>query len=438
MWRLATTKAVILWVLLVGGGAARASVPEAPWAQGESRPEDLSVFLVTFGPGDEIISWFGHSALVVRDTRLQHERLYNYGMFSFDPTMLARFATGRLTFWVGEASVEGSLQFYREAGRDVRLIELNLPPSARAGLAKALAENIRPQNREYLYHHYFDNCATRPRDMIDRAVRGALKAAAATGGRMTLREHTRRHSANSPMMSVLLDFLMNDEIDAKVTPWEEAFLPEELEAQVQRLHWDDGTGQKVPLAKRTWTYFKATRPQVPDSPPALLPLLGLGGLCLGALSLVLASSRALSERRRQQLWGGLNVGVGLVAGLPGTVLFLMSVATNHSVTFWNENLFLANPLTLLALPLGWKMMCGSSSAKGRLRWVWYTLSGLSLLGAALKAHPLFNQDNVRLMALLLPVNLGMAGAFFLDARTKKAVEKTQSGGSHEVSVASGR
>jgi hypothetical protein len=146
----------------------------------------------------------------------------------------------------------------------------------------------------------------------------------------------------------------------------------------------------------------------------------------------------LSARRRQQLWGGLNVGVGLLAGVPGTVLFLMAVATNHSVTFWNENLFLANPLTLLALPLGWKMMRGSSSAPGRLRWVWYALSGLSLLGAALKAHPLFNQDNVRLMALLLPINLGMAGAFFLGARTKKAVENTQSGASHEVPVASGR
>ena len=78
----------------------------APWADGRSAPEDLEVSLVTFGPGDDIPSWFGHSALVVEDRRRGEARLYNYGMFDFDK--FARFALGRLEFWVGEASVGGT------------------------------------------------------------------------------------------------------------------------------------------------------------------------------------------------------------------------------------------------------------------------------------------------------------------------------------------
>ena len=42
----------------------------APWGTGESRGEDLTIWLTTFGPGSEIEYWWGHSALVVEDGRL--------------------------------------------------------------------------------------------------------------------------------------------------------------------------------------------------------------------------------------------------------------------------------------------------------------------------------------------------------------------------------
>ncbi|MBM4378884.1 MAG: DUF4105 domain-containing protein, partial [Deltaproteobacteria bacterium] len=90
--------------------SARAAVPLAPWADGRSAPEDLQVSLATFGPGDDVPSWFGHTALVVEDRRLKEERLYNYGMFDFDK--FARFALGRLEFWVGEAPVGPTFRMY--------------------------------------------------------------------------------------------------------------------------------------------------------------------------------------------------------------------------------------------------------------------------------------------------------------------------------------
>ena len=67
-----------------------------PWLNGQSQPEDLEVWLVTFGPGDSVPEWWGHTALVVQDHRLNQGRLYNYGMFSFDNKMLPKFAMGRL------------------------------------------------------------------------------------------------------------------------------------------------------------------------------------------------------------------------------------------------------------------------------------------------------------------------------------------------------
>jgi hypothetical protein len=227
---------LLLSVFLAGAAAAviapaPALAQPAPWARGQSQGEDLEIYLVTFGPGPEVVSWFGHSALVVEDRRMGERRLFNYGMFSFDSKILARYALGRLEFWVDATPyVAETYRLYAAEGRDVRLQRLNLTPERKLALARSLSENILPQNRYYLYHHYYDNCSTRPRDLLDRAIDGALRRVGSKPGRMTLRDHTRRYTHVFPPMSVLLDFLMNDEIDKPITAWDEAFLPAELEA----------------------------------------------------------------------------------------------------------------------------------------------------------------------------------------------------------------
>jgi hypothetical protein len=106
--------------------------------------------------------------------------------------------------------------------------------------------------------------------------------------------------------------------------------------------------------------------------------------------------------------------------MEGTALFVMWLITDHTVTYRNENLFLANPLTLLALPLGLMLTWGSRLARSWLRVIWLVLAVSGALGLVLKIIPLFNQDNWRLIALILPVSLGFAGAFHLDRLLARA------------------
>ena len=401
--------------------ALPASAQQPPWGTGESQGTDLSTYLATFGPGDDVPSFFGHGALVVEDQRLRQSELYNYGMFSFDERMLLRYAMGRLEFWVDDASPGATFRFYRSLNRDVRLQELNLAPAQRVQLARLLADNVLPENRDYLYQHYEDNCVTRLRDAIDRVVGGQLHAALGGPGRMTLRDHTRRYSAVSAPMSLLLDFLMNDEIDRPITRWQEAFLPEELERQLAEAQVVGEEGQRHPLVARTIPlYTSQGRPPTPEWPPRYGPaLLGLGVL-LGGMALGLG----LWERRRgtrtpRVLLGLYSALLGLVPGIPGLALFIMWMFTDHTVTYRNENLFLANPLTVLALPLGVGMMRGSPWAR---QWLWRlvgALAALGVLGLALKVLPMFDQDNWRLLALLLPQWVGLAGALTL-ARSRTA------------------
>jgi hypothetical protein len=136
----------------------------------------------------------------------------------------------------------------------------------------------------------------------------------------------------------------------------------------------------------------------------------LGGSAVG----LAAWERKRGSRVARMLLGLENAILGLVLGVPGTALFVMWLVTDHTVVFRNENLFLANPLTLLALPFGVALMWGSVKARARLFLVWRVLAATGVLGVVLKVLPPFDQDNWRLIALILPISLGMAGAFGLD------------------------
>lgn len=393
-----------------------AQAPPPPWAEGgPSQGEDLRISLATFSPGDDLFSWWGHSALVVEDLRANHGRLYNFGMFGFGPDTWWEFVQGRLVFWVGQDSVHGTYQLYKSLNRDVRIQELNLEPEARLKVARALAKIVLPENRNYLYHHYDDNCSTRLRDMIDLALGGQLsKATGDKPARMSLRLHARRFTAVNPFMAWMLDYVQNDELDRPITVRDEAYLPDELERQLGQLQVQRSDGTTVPAVAKQWTYFKSSRPaplEVPPNPIGWLLLIGgsIGFAALGFGHLWFRGAK----------WARVALGVevalyGLFFGVVGWFLYLTGLFTDHSVAHRNENWFLANPLGIALLPFGIMLAWGSTKAKARIFWVTGLLSATTVLGILLKVLPPFNQDNWTAIALMLPATLGIFGSFAIE------------------------
>jgi Domain of unknown function (DUF4105) len=395
---------------------AQAAVP--PWMTGQSRGEDLAVTLVTFGPGDSVPEWWGHSSLVVEDRRLGVGRLYNYGMFSFDQGFVSRFAQGRLEFWVDDSTpIDLTYRFYRDVlHRDVRLQALDLSPAQALEVAQALGTNVLPQNRVYLYHHYRDNCSTRPRDILDRALGGQLKQATSGPGRMSLREHTLRYSMVSPPMSLVLDFLQNDELEQPITQAQEAYLPDELERQLQALQIRREDGTMGPLVRSQTTWYRSDRAPPPERAPRWLPWELALGLGLAGVGLGLAHLGRDGARLPRVLLGLFTALWGLLGGLLGSTLFVMGALTNHTVTQHNENLFLLNPLTLALLPLGVMLALGSRRARRGLLVTWTALAAVTALGLACKVLWAFDQANWNLIALLAPTTGAFAALQWLDRR----------------------
>jgi hypothetical protein len=398
--------------VLVCVGAAAVCAParadrRSAWA--DSRPEDLSIKLVTFGPGDDVYNFFGHDAIIVED-RAQHlAGLYNFGMFSFGPEMLPSYMKGKLTFWVAETPVRATFAHYIDMNRSIHVQELDLAPSARAQMAAALAWQVLPENREYLYDHYHDNCSTRLRDLIDRAIGGQFHSALDHPARYTYRGHTMRMTQKSPLVAFALVFWMNDHQERAIKQWDELFLPSELERQVARAHYKNAQGVDLPLVAASYAVYEARRPPIPEAPAMGWPwalLLGCGGG--GLLWLTASWWKRSNSKLARALFGLQHALWGALFGVLGTAGFLMWAFTEHMVTFHNENQLLANPLTLLWLPLGIAIAFGSERARTTARYVFYTLAGMSLLGLALKLLPNFDQDTSLTMSLLLPLNLGGA------------------------------
>ena len=82
--------------------------------------------------------------------------------------------------------------------------------------------------------------------------------------------------------------------------------------------------------------------------------------------------------------------------------------TDHVAAYRNENLFQVNPLILglaVLVPMG---LAGSWRARRWARVTSFGLAALSLAGLAIQALPGFDQVNGQVIALALPIHLGLA------------------------------
>ncbi len=387
--------------------------PEAAWAPGgRSQPEDLVISVVTFGPADDLPSLWGHTALVVVDKRLELGRLYNYGAFDFSPGFVTRFLAGRLEFHIEEAGIMGIYAEAREQDRSITVQELSLTPEQALRAANALAVNVLPDNSGYLYHHFDDNCSTRARDLLDRALEGALSRATSGPARTTLRQHMLRYAQEYPPVALWLDFMQNDQLDRPITVRDEAFLPDELARALDQLVLDGRPAVK----QTTKLYVSKTMPVTPGEPPRWAGWLALCSSLAGGAVLGLRRTRGRAARIAL---GALLALEGLVWGVCGVLAFVLGTFTNNLVFHHNENLFLINPATLALLPLGVMLMRDSPRAAPALKWLTVSLATVAVAGLAVKLLPGFEQQNGPVIAMVLPLSLATALAFSLPAQRQR-------------------
>ncbi len=369
--------------------------------------EELSVHVLTFGPGDHPFFKFGHNAVWVHDERQSRDVVYNYGAFKFDsPWLLIDFFQGRLPYWLATRSLRGTVNDYRRENRTIDAQELELTPAQRRALVDALELNARDENKYYKYDYYRDNCSTRVRDVVDRAVGGKVHEASLGPAQMTWRDHTRRLVADDLPVYLGLHVAMGDLIDQPIDVWREMFLPSKVQETLRKVRVPTPQGER-PLVKAERSLLTAERGPLRAAPPRwLLPMLAAGALAGGALY----GLARLGERRgaARAAFGSIVALLGLVFGFFGSLFFFFWTLTDHEVAYRNENMLQCAPWALALVAAGVGVARGRPAWLRRGRLIALSVAGASALGLVLKVLPWFDQDNAEIIALALPLWAGVA------------------------------
>lgn len=187
------------------------------------------------GEGELVFEKWGHAALCVeRPGSPVRGICYNYGTTDFTRPVgvVWDFVRGKGRFWVSRDSEENMIQRYMGYDRSLWRQVLPFTPEQAMLAAARLEHEALPENRYYIYHHYFDNCTTRVRDIIDAVTDGALRKDTAGKLGPTYRDYSRHGFAELTWALIGTDLLLARQADEQPNLWQAMFLPEVLREHV--------------------------------------------------------------------------------------------------------------------------------------------------------------------------------------------------------------
>ena len=376
---------------------------------------ELSISLLTMGPGEHPFTKFGHTAIWVHDASAGRDEVYNYGTFAFDsPTLVLDSVAGKLPYWLSIQSMGSTLRTYSTQGRSLFASELELTPDERLRLHAALRENARPEHRYYRYDYYRDNCATRVRDILERVLGAQIWQGRAEPASMSYRAHTQRLVADDRLLYAALDLAVGRQTDAQVTFWDEAWLPERLHALLSRATVNHD-GRTLPLIRSERTLLTSRFPEPRSAPPTWAGYYATLGLLLGS-SFAAAGFLAKAQRRALRVaLGASYFTLGTTLGLLGCALCYLTFFSAHSAAASNYNVLLLPPWLLGLSVAGVGVMRGKPRAFRLAHWTAWGAAGSSALALVIDVLSQHPQANLQELAVALPLWLGVA----LSARQAK-------------------
>ena len=369
----------------------------------------LTVTLLTYETGGLVFERFGHNAIWIHDASTGADRHYDYGRFDFRQRhFFLRFAQGKMWYSMGEDSLPGKyISFYASEGRKIRAQELDLLPAQRQALRVFLETNIRPENAGYAYDYYLDNCSIRIRDAIDRVIGGAIQRYGQRPSGFTWRDETRRLDEHNVFLYTGLMLALGQPVDREMSRWEQMFLPGRLSEHLDSVQVTGADGVLRPLVKSNQVIAEGGRWPVPARPSNWIRRYLLVGVLFGGALALLGYRSSRGGKAAAAIFLALATLWALLAGVVGLIITWLSLLSSHRAAHQNENLLLFNLLALvLAVVLPLALRRGARSME-RARRLALVVAALAALGLVLKLLPAFDQSNFELIALAVPIHLGV-------------------------------
>ncbi len=311
--------------------------------------KSVKVSLLTIDPGSEIYSVWGHTAIRIKDEPQKIDAVYNYGTFDFDtPYFLLKFLRGKLNYSLDVSKYYDVYKYYEWEERSIFEQDLNLSYLEKEKLYKLLEENLKGDNKYYKYDFLFDNCSTRPLQIIEKSLNDEL-VFPQKNNKKTFRQLLDAQIIDYRWLDFGIDLIVGSNADDYPDARQSAFLPLQLKKDLDKSFI--GQSNTVAIAKReaySSEKIVSGERQLLDikshksTTPKLLQPIWIFSILL-LLEIVIFIS---SWRRKKKLVVWYDYLWFAVAAIGGLVITFMWFFTEHQATKNNWNYMWLNPLYL--------------------------------------------------------------------------------------------
>lgn len=304
---------------------------------------EISVYLITCGPGKETYSHYGHSALRVINSETKTDVVYNWGVFDFaTPNFAWKFAKGRLEYKLDADSFNRFLQVYFYEQRWVKAQKINLEPAEIEQLMVLIAENLKPENKYYRYDFFYDDCSTRIRDLLEKSIGENLKYPPVEKKKKipSFRQKVGEYQESYPWLDFGIDLIMGSPGNKKASFRDVMFLPIDMmkglsQTQVNR------NGRLIPLLQNPEMVLDFETPA--DRPGFLSTPIFAFSLLLIAIILLTA---LVKKRRAARI---IDIILFTAFSLLAVLMIFFNFFTDHQQMKWNLNIIWLSPFIFLCL-----------------------------------------------------------------------------------------
>lgn len=302
------------------------------------------ISVITCGPDTrELYAAFGHSAIRVYDPENGLDEAFNYGVFNFNqPNFYLNFAKGFLYYKLGVYAYPDFEQYYLRHDRYVHEQVLALTPAQKEKIFHFLIWNARPENQNYRYRYYQNNCASKIRDVLESQLGDAVRWDSSflqTGH--SFRRKTDEYLSELPWGDLGIDICLGLPIDRNMYAREYMFLPDYVEQFTDHAKIRTDSGWVALVAEKRML----ERPPIRSTVTFVHPWVALCTLLLAFIALTVYDWK----RKSISAWADLLL-FG-ITGLVGCLLLALWMFTDHQDAARNLNLLWAFPLHVLGTVL---------------------------------------------------------------------------------------
>lgn len=302
--------------------------------------DSVRISFLTCCPGNPVYSRYGHTAIRVVDPTYGIDFTYNYGVFSFFSShFIYHFVKGETDYELGVEPTAYFIESSQAIGRDSIYEQvLNLSYLQKLQIIQALGKNYLPENRYYRYNFVFNNCATKPYELLEMALNSDGQVQLETDESLTgitYRKMLSHYSGRWRWINFGINLIFGRGADDEMNQRQTLFLPEQLMNYLNQAYLADGR----PLVANEESHVGVFTPEQGSfwaSPQMALILISIW-MCI----------ICWFDYKKQRITWWLSAVLLGIMGIFGIIVTYMFFFSEHPFVNSNYNIIFYNPLMLV-------------------------------------------------------------------------------------------